>query len=132
MGELLKICGIALLCAAAAVIVGKSAGGVGVAVKLGGAVVALGLVVSLLLRAVEYLQGIGASFVPSEYLAVMLKALGVCAICRICSDICRDCGEHTASGAVESAAKLTLVLMSLPILQDLIEYASQISRGISL
>ena len=132
MSELLRICGIALICAAATVIVGKSAGGIGVAVRLGGAVVSLGLVASLVLRAVEYLKGMGTSLVLNEYLTVMLKALGVCVICRICADICRDCGEHTASGAVESAAKLVLVLMSLPILQELIEYVSMLSRGMAV
>ena len=123
MSELLKICGVAVVCAAALAIVGKNAGGVGLAVRLGGTVAVMGLAVTLLLRAVEGVQGFASGLVPTQYFAVMLKALGVCALCRICADICRDCGDATAAGAVESAAKFTLVLLSLPILEELISYA---------
>ena len=124
MNELLKICGVAIVCAVAFAIVGKNAGGIGLAVRLGGTVMVTGLALSLLLSAVEYLQGAFASQVPTQYFSVMLKALGVCVLCRICADVCRDCGDATAAGAVESAAKFTLVLLSLPILEDLIDYAA--------
>lgn len=126
MGELLKICGVAVICSAAAVIVEKNSGGVGLALRLGGTVSALGFAVALVLRAAEYLQGMGTAVVPVQYFSVMLKALGVCVLCRICSDICRDCGDATASGAVEIAAKLTLILMSFPILEELIAYAASL------
>ena len=123
MGELLKICGVAIICAAASALIGKSSDGIGLAVRLGGTVAVVGLAVSMVFRAVEYLQGMGLSQLPSQYFSVMLKALGVCVLSRICSDVCRDSGEVTAAGAVESAAKFALVLMSLPILEELISYA---------
>ena len=128
MSELLKICGVAIICSAAAVIVGKGAGGGAFAVRLGGAVLILGLVSALAVSAVEYLSALCALYIPSQYFSIMLKALGVCVLCRICSDICRDCGDATASSAVESAAKLTLVLMSIPILEELIGYAASLSE----
>ena len=128
MSELLKICGIAVICSAAAVIVGKGTGGGAFAVRLGGSVVVLGLVTALVVNVVEHFSTLGALYVPSQYFSIMLKALGVCVLCRICSDICRDCGELTASNAVESAAKLTLVLMSIPILEELIGYAASLSE----
>ena len=118
----MKICGVAIICSVVYVIAGKNAGGIGLAVRLGGTVIVIGLAVSLLLRAVEYLQSLSLGIVPTQYFSVMLKALGVCALCRICSDICRDCGDATASGAVESATKFVLVLLSLPILEELIDY----------
>ena len=131
MSELFKICGVALICSAAAVIVGKS-GGVGVAIKLGGTVAVLGLVLTLIISAVEYLGTMGFLSVPSRYFSVMLKALGVCVLCRVCSDVCRDCGDATASGAVESAAKLTLVLLSLPLVEELIGYAAELVERIRI
>ena len=130
MGELLKICGVSIICSVALVIVEKNSGGVRLAVKLGSAVMVVGLAVSLLLRAVEYLQGFALSQVPMQYFSVMLKALGICVLCRICADICRDCGDTTAAGAVESAAKFSLVLLSLPILEELMAYARALVGGI--
>ena len=127
MGELLKICGVAIICAAASALRGKSSDGIGLAVRLGGTVAVVGLAVSLVLRVVEYLQGMELSQLPSQYFSVMLRALGVCVLSRICSDVCKDSGETTAAGAVESAAKFALILLSLPILEELISYAESLA-----
>ena len=127
MGELLKICGVAIICAAASALIGKSSDGIGLAVRLGGTVAVVGLAVSLVLRVVEYLQGLELSQLPSQYFSVMLRALGVCVLSRICSDVCKDSGETTAAGAVESAAKFALILLSLPILEELISYAESLA-----
>ena len=127
MGELLKICGVAIICAAASARIGKSSDGIGLAVRLGGTVAVVGLAVSLVLRVVEYLQGMELSQLPSQYFSVMLRALGVCVLSRICSDVCKDSGETTAAGAVESAAKFALILLSLPILEELISYAESLA-----
>lgn len=127
MGELLKICGVAIICAAASALIGKSSDGIGLAVRLGGTVAVVGLAVSLVLRVVEYLQGMELSQLPSQYFSVMLRALGVCVLSRICSDVCKDSGETTAAGAVESAAKFALILLSLPILEELISYAESLA-----
>ena len=127
MGELLKICGVAIICATASALIGKSSDGIGLAVRLGGTVAVVGLAVSLVLRVVEYLQGMELSQLPSQYFSVMLRALGVCVLSRICSDVCKDSGETTAAGAVESAAKFALILLSLPILEELISYAESLA-----
>jgi stage III sporulation protein AD len=39
------------------------------------------------------------------------------------AEICRDCGENTLASRVELAGKAGIVLISLPIIQQLFEIA---------
>ena len=55
------------------------------------------------------------------YGEIMLKGLGIAVLCRICSDICRDCGEPTAAAGVESAGKIGLLILALPAVGEVLE-----------
>lgn len=126
MDEILKICAISLVVAIASVVVKKDSEGMGLALRLGGTVVALCGVVGILARLISALCGIVDQGGAGEYFSIMLRALGVCVLCRICADVCRDCNDATAAGAVESAAKLILLLMSLPVVERLVALAGEL------
>lgn len=57
----------------------------------------------------------------SEMLKILLKALGLCLVAQIASDVCKDCGESALSTSVELVGKLSIVLMALPVAVQLIE-----------
>lgn len=59
--------------------------------------------------------------IDSEILKILLKALGICLVAQIASDICKDCGESALSTSVELVGKLSIVLMALPVAAQLIE-----------
>lgn len=54
-------------------------------------------------------------------LKILLKALGLCLVAQIASDVCKDCGESALSTSVELVGKLSIVLMALPVAAQLIE-----------
>ncbi len=121
--EILKICGIAVLCAILGAVLGRTIGGMASAVRIAGLCAVLGGVAAIageISGGAYELAVLGAS---AEYVSVMGKALGISLAVRICSDVCRDCGEGTVASAVESAGKLTLVLLALPLLSSLAEKA---------
>ena len=128
--DILRICGIALLCAIASIIVGKMAGDFSLAIRLCGLCILLGGACSLLLALVGEIGGYGLWADASELVALMLKALGIAFLCRLCSDVCRDCGATTIASAVESVGKLTIVALAMPLLTELVLYARDLLEGL--
>lgn len=57
------------------------------------------------------------------YFLVMLKALGISMCCRVSADICRDSGENALASRVELAGKVGIVVISLPLVKQLLEIA---------
>ncbi len=114
--EIIKICGVAILAAVAVSVLGAMApfgGGLITALRIAGAVLALGGVVMLIFSVLESLSALTEN-VAEEYISVMVRGLGICVLCRVCSDICRDCGQVTLASAVESAGKVGMILLAMP------------------
>ena len=62
--------------------------------------------------------------------SVMLKALGVALIGKICSDICKECGENGIAEGVEMLSGVVILSLSLPMLSKILSFASEIlQRG---
>lgn len=129
--ELLKVCGIALLCSVCALVLGKTSGSLVFCLRIGGGVLIFGVLLVVLKDNVETLlemtsflgssQGMGA-----RAFSMMLKALGIAFISKLCSDVCRDCGEGTLAGGVESVGKIAVISLCIPIVVEILEYASAI------
>ncbi len=64
----------------------------------------------------------------SSYFALMLKALAISLCCRMCAEICRDCGEGSLASKVELAGKVGIVLISLPVVQQLFNIAKDMMQ----
>ena len=50
----------------------------------------------------------------TEYIGVILKALGLAYVTQFASDICRDAGETAIAGKVELCGKVLIVTSSIP------------------
>jgi len=55
-----------------------------------------------------------------SYFSLMLKALAVSLCCRMSAEICRDCGENSLASRVELAGKVSIVIISLPVVKQLL------------
>lgn len=64
---------------------------------------------------------ISMSDINADYLKILIKALGICYLTQFASDICSDCGESAAASAAEIFGKVQLILLSLPLFENLIE-----------
>lgn len=117
--DILKICGVAILCSVVGAVVGALAGGIAVAVRLCGLALVLGGAVSLLGDVTEQLSFLEGE--SAEYVSIMIKGLGIVTLGRICSDVCRDCGENGVAAAVESCARLAVVLLAMPSVFSILE-----------
>lgn len=55
-----------------------------------------------------------------SYFSVMLKMLGLCITAQLAENICKDCGENALASVVETAAKCSILLVALPIANELV------------
>ena len=70
-----------------------------------------------------------SSNMPSEYLEVMFKALGICFITQIACDICRDSGQSGIATKLEMAGKVGVLLVSMTLIKDVLSIATQLIQG---
>lgn len=120
---ILKICALGVLCAVTYVVLGQVSGHFAVALRIAGTVMALTVGITLTADIIAQLLDWEAAGPANEYITLLLRALGICFLCRISADICKDCGITTLSQAIESVGKIVLVLMSIPYIAKIVDYA---------
>ena len=128
--ELLKICGVAVLCALVGGALGRTLGGMSLAVRLGGLALIFGGLIASVGEVVSSLSDMGLDEPSLEYTALMLRGLFIGVLCRITGDVCRDCGEPTVASGVESAGKLAILALAMPVLSDIVEYAVELVESV--
>ena len=96
-----RACGVGVIAALCLALIGKTAEGYGFALRIGGAVLLFGIFLILFGESVGILrtlsEAVSVNGFATDALGVMLKGLGVALLGRLCSDICRDCGEQTGA-----------------------------------
>ena len=56
----------------------------------------------------------------------LIKALGIAFLTQLCADVCRECGESGAASLVEMTGKLEILLLCLPLLEELLAAAREL------
>ena len=59
--------------------------------------------------------------VDSAYIGILLKMLGIAFVADFSANICKDAGYSMVAGQVELAGKLSILLLSTPILNALLD-----------
>ena len=124
--DVLKLCGIGVLCALAAVIMKQIKGEYSALVRLCGTLIIFG---ALALTAADIFSDVGGILLEdglSGYARIMAKALGLALLSRICADICRDIGEGAVGSGIELGGKLAILSLCIPLIGELIGYARQL------
>ena len=71
---------------------------------------------------IETMGEVAASIhLNNTYIATLLKMLGVTYVAEFSSGICKDAGYQTIASQIEIFSKLTILVLSLPILVALLE-----------
>lgn len=60
----------------------------------------------------------------SSYIKIMFKVLGIALIAQLAADMCRDCGESALAGQTETAAKVAIIVVVLPLIQAVLKIVS--------
>ena len=133
--ELLRACGIAVLCVICIAVAGRLSDAAALALRLGGGVVLFGIMMLLLEENISSLKAAlesvgGTDGSVHTAFSTMLKALGVALISKLCSDVCRDCGEGTIANGVDSVGRMAMIALCIPIISDILDFAADVlERG---
>ena len=123
---LLQLCGIALLAAMLILMLRELRPAFIPPVRLAASLV---LVSAALLLYIPVLSRVRTLFVETgagEYLDVVLRALGIALICELTAIFCRDLGENTLAQGVQMFGKLEILVLSLPLVDQILEIAKEL------
>lgn len=87
---------------------------------------------TVLATAAEMLTDITAlvgNALPSEFYSVLLRSLGLAFATELCAGICRDSGETSLAGWVETVGRLEILVLALPLIRTLLETISGLWGG---
>lgn len=57
--------------------------------------------------------------VNASYLAILIKMIGITYVTEFSQDICKEAGYQTVANQIGLAGKITLIVLSIPIIQSL-------------
>ena len=72
------------------------------------------------------LSGVGLS---QEYGLILFQTLGICFLAQFAADSCRDAGESALASKVELAGKISILVLSLPLFEDIAQTALGLIGG---
>ena len=67
--------------------------------------------------------------VNTNYTGTLLTSLGICFICQFSSDICKDAGQNALSSKVELAGKIMILILALPLIDEVLSTATSLLSG---
>lgn len=83
---------------------------------------ALLLYAPVVLRIHTLMEGSGAA----AYATPLLRALGIALICELTASFCRDLGENTVAQGVQLFGKLEILVLALPLVDQILEIAKEL------
>ena len=126
VADILKICGLGLLCAFCGVILRKMNGEFAPLLRVCGSILIFGALIGVLADILRMLEENFLSQQTAAYAGLMEKALGIGIITKISSDVCRDTGESALGGCVELGGKLIILSICMPLIIELAGYAKEL------
>lgn len=122
----MKICGGALLCVVAIVVLRQLGRDGALPLQWLGVLLLAGAGLALLQPLIAFAGELAAFCGIGEMASLLLRALGVAMLCQLCADLCRQSGEGNIAAGVETVGRAQILLLALPKLGELLDAAEQL------
>ena len=126
MSDSFKICAIGIIFAIVCVLIKNYRGEFLIPVRLAAIVLIFGVVVLLISPIVKFLNNIMGETLPLEYIEIILKTLAIAYMTQISSEMCRESGESSIAFGIETVGKIEIVILSLPLINNIISMAGEL------
>ena len=126
MNESFKICAIGIAVSIVFVLIKHYKNDFIIPARLSGAILIFGIVIGLLIPILEYLNEMMENFAPIENMQIILKSMAIAYMTQISSGICKDCEETSIASAIETAGKLEIVILALPLIDEIVKMAQEL------
>lgn len=119
--NIINIAGAAVTAAAIAVIVRQQKKEFGMFVSIAAGIFFFFIVVDQLQEILDFFGRVASlANVSSDVIVILIKALGICYITQFASDICKDEGESSIASKIELVGKLAILIISIPIFENIL------------
>lgn len=123
--NMISICGIAIVASVSAIALKKNAPETSVVIAIAaGVIIFLSILSDITPFVNEVYKLVNSSGMSTEYGEILLKTVGICLVCQFTSDSCRDAGQSSLATRVELAAKVTVVIISIPLFEKVLSVAT--------
>ena len=122
----LKVCALAIICTVAGVVLRQMKNELAAVLKIAGTVLVSGTLLITAGPVISEMEAVVGQSGVTEYAKILIRAIGISLLAKICADICRDASETSLAGGVEIAAKLEIFLLCVPLIKDIFAYAAEI------
>lgn len=97
-------------------------------------VVAVALILVLILKDMlpivdEMSNLLNGGIIESFYIEILIKAIGITIIGQVTVSLCKDAGETALGNVVELASKVAILLLSMPIIRNILSYLGEILKN---
>lgn len=120
---MLKICGVFLLAASAAMILAETKEKYAKLLCICAGILAAFAALALLVPMIGTLQELMAESTAGPYFSIMLRALGIGLITEFTALTVKEMGQATLAGHVELIGKLFILTQLLPLFETLLTFA---------
>ena len=125
---MIQIVGLALLSALVILLLRELRPCFAAPARLGVTVLLFGAAMPLYVRVLKRVEQLFSVTGAEAYASVLLRAAGVALICELTATLCRDLGENGVAGGVQLFGKLEILVLSLPLVDDVLEIAKELLR----
>lgn len=120
MADIVKISVLAVVCTVVTALIKQYAPSYSSLAQIAALVAVLTLGMTFIKDALSSALGLmNVSALQSEYIFLLIKALGIAVTAKFAADACRDSGSSSLAGAVELAAKAAILVLTMPMLKAL-------------
>lgn len=119
----LKLCMVALLILAGSTVIRQWKSDFMPLVRIGATVLFGALLIASAHPLLSLITTLGNRAGASQYIETVLKGLGIALLTQICSDICRDSGEVSLAGHIDTVGKIELLLLCVPLIEEILGVA---------
>lgn len=120
--DLIAIAGVGLVAAAAAVLLKQYKPEYAMLVSLAAAALIFGWILVDLIPAFSVMRELmERAALSSEVVKILIKVLGVCCLCELAGQVCREAGQLAIASKIDLAGKVTILLLALPLFRELLE-----------
>lgn len=126
MKEVLAVAGIAVFAAVYSGLIQKSNREIAILFSMAAAILVFLYILPQAETLLETVSGLAQAEAFTNSLNILLKALGVALIARIAVGVCRDAGESALASGVEFAAKVAVLLLAMPLLQQMLTLIQEV------
>lgn len=131
MSDLIKIIGVGLMGGMCALMLRHKKPEFAVVVSLASSIIICGQLVTGISGVIDEIGAIiDECGVDIKYFAICIKATGMAYIAQFASEILHDSGESAIASKVEAAGKISILLLTMPVMTSFLRLCVKVVNGI--